>query len=360
MTASIMELQARIASIQGRLTQASTAGGVSAGRLGEVKPKSNDFASVFDKLSGSTGSNQPSNVTGDDIVAKAREYLGVDYVWGGDDPAKGLDCSGLVQDVYEQFDISLPRLSRDQAKAGQKIDSLADARPGDLIAFNSPVTHIAIYIGDGKTIEAPHRGDVVRVREIGDRDVTAIRRVLPDVNAQPVGSFSAFGPAQFRSLTGGATVNYEGPRGSSITTNRTDTLARLTQSKIQTPAQYADLFASVGEKYGIDPALLASLSRAESNFRPEAVSSAGAIGMMQFMPSTAAGMGVDPNDPASAVDGTARLLMGHKEAFGSWELALAAYQSGAGNVRRQGGMPASQVTQNYVKKIINLWSDARS
>lgn len=356
MTVAIAEVQGRIAAIQARFALATTPIGGAGGRLGEVT--ASEFSTVLE------GVDQRSNVsrqvtTGQDIVAKAREYLGIDYVFGSADPAKGLDCSGLVKIVYEHFGIHLPRVSRDQARAGTKVDSLADARPGDLIAFNSPVDHIGIYIGNGKTIEAPHTGDVVRIRDVGNRDVTAIRRILPDTQ-QPLASTQSFNPALYRSTTTGQTFTYPGPDNQTITTDRADTIARLTQSSIGTPTQFAELFASVGEKYGIDPALLASLARAESNFRTNAVSSAGAIGMMQFMPSTAAGMGVNPSDPASAVDGTARLLLGHKEAFGSWELALAAYQSGAGNVRRQGGMPASPTTQNYVAKIINLWSEARS
>jgi hypothetical protein len=356
MTLAIAEVQGRIAAIQARFAVASAPVSGVGGRMGEVK--SSDFDAMLQ------GFNQLPNMSrqgpsGADIVAKAREYLGIDYVFGSADPSKGLDCSGLVQEVYEQFGIQLPRVSRDQARAGTKVDSLADAQPGDLIAFNTPVDHIAIYIGNGKTIEAPHTGDVVRVRDIGNRDVTAIRRVLPDVSAAPT-STSTFNPALYRSTVSGVSFTYPGPNRTSIATDRDDTITRLTQSRIATPTEYADLFASVGEKYGIDPALLASLARTESNFRPNAVSSAGAIGMMQFMPSTAAGMGVNPSDPASAVDGTARLLLGHKEAFGSWELALAAYQSGAGNVRRQGGMPESSTTRNYVNKIINLWSEARS
>lgn len=115
---------------------------------------------------------------GEAIVEGAKRYLGVPYLWGGTTPA-GLDCSGLVQRVYREVaGVELPRVSRDQARAGTAVPSLAEARPGDLVAFGSPVDHIGIYIGDGMMIAAPQTGDVVRVKAI-TRPVVAIRRVLP-------------------------------------------------------------------------------------------------------------------------------------------------------------------------------------
>ena len=81
-----------------------------------------------------TAQDSPPVVTGDQVVADARKYLGIPYVWGGTDPAKGLDCSGLVQRVYADLGIDLPRVSQDQARVGQAVPSLAQARPGDLSA----------------------------------------------------------------------------------------------------------------------------------------------------------------------------------------------------------------------------------
>lgn len=114
---------------------------------------------------------------GDQAVALAKQHLGVPYVWGGESP-RGFDCSGLLQYVYNKLGIDLPRVSRDQARAGVAVPSLAQARPGDLVAFGSPVDHIGIYAGDGKMVVAPRTGDVVKVQEIR-RPVTAIRRVIP-------------------------------------------------------------------------------------------------------------------------------------------------------------------------------------
>jgi peptidoglycan DL-endopeptidase CwlO len=118
-----------------------------------------------------------SGSLGQRAVALAKEQLGKPYVWGAESPAVGFECSGLVQYTFKQLGIDLPRVSRDQARAGRTVASLAEARPGDLIAFGSPVDHIGIYAGNNKMVVAPHSGDVVKVQEVY-RTPTAIRRVL--------------------------------------------------------------------------------------------------------------------------------------------------------------------------------------
>ena len=103
---------------------------------------------------------------------------------------------------------------------------------------------------------------------------------------------------------------------------------------------YASLFAAAGRRHGVDPALLAAVAKTESGFDPAAVSPAGAKGLMQLMPSTAASLGVDPLDPAQAVDGSARLLRQLLDRFGGRvDLALAGYNAGPGAIQRYGGVP---------------------
>ncbi|MGE0879187.1 MAG: lytic transglycosylase domain-containing protein [Acidimicrobiia bacterium] len=129
--------------------------------------------------------------------------------------------------------------------------------------------------------------------------------------------------------------------------------------KVSSATPFADLFNEAGAKHGISPRLLAAVSTVESNFNTKAVSPAGAQGLMQFMPSTAAGMGVDPWDPASAIDGAARLLVGHRDRFGSIASALAAYNEGGGTVARYGGKVPPQ-TQGYVNKILTIYRGGSS
>jgi cell wall-associated NlpC family hydrolase len=116
----------------------------------------------------------------------AQRYLGVPYVWGGESPS-GFDCSGLLQHVYGQLGVRLPRVAADQARAGQPVASLADARPGDLVAFGEPVDHIGIYAGNNLMVVAPKTGDVVKVQEIY-REPSAIRRVLSSGSAASFGA----------------------------------------------------------------------------------------------------------------------------------------------------------------------------
>jgi soluble lytic murein transglycosylase-like protein len=123
---------------------------------------------------------------------------------------------------------------------------------------------------------------------------------------------------------------------------------------------YDALFAAAGARHGIDPRILSAVARVESNYDPNAVSSAGARGLMQFMPATAAGMGIDPLDPAQAIDGAARYLTTQMRDFGSLELALAAYNAGPGAVRRHGGIPPYAQTQNYVAKVMSILNGAPS
>jgi soluble lytic murein transglycosylase-like protein len=114
---------------------------------------------------------------------------------------------------------------------------------------------------------------------------------------------------------------------------------------------YADLFTQAGAKYGVSPALLAAVAKTESNFTSSAVSPAGAQGLMQFMPATARGLGVDAGNPASAIDGAARYLSSLTQQFGSTDLALAAYNAGPGAVQRYGGIPPYPETQDYVRTV---------
>lgn len=113
------------------------------------------------------------------------------------------------------------------------------------------------------------------------------------------------------------------------------------------------------ERNGIEPELLAALVWAESNFRPEVVSHAGAIGLAQLMPGTARGLGVNPYNPAENLDGGARYLRYQLNTFGSVELALAAYNAGPTRVRQAGGIPNIRETQLYVPKVLGYYQTLR-
>ncbi|MFH5824897.1 C40 family peptidase [Georgenia sp. AZ-5] len=142
--------------------------------------------------------------SGADVVAGARKYLGVPYVWGGESLAEGgLDCSGLVQLVFSELGVTMPRVARQQMNEGQEIPSLAQARPGDLIVTRGGA-HIGIYIGDNKMLHAPRPGEDVQIRELFETDATidTIRRIVP-ADGAAAGS-DLVGAAQAAAVTGAA------------------------------------------------------------------------------------------------------------------------------------------------------------
>lgn len=111
----------------------------------------------------------------------------------------------------------------------------------------------------------------------------------------------------------------------------------------------------------IDPRLLAAVAWTESNFRPSVVSSAGAVGLCQLLPSTAAGLGVDPYDPESNLLGGARYLRQLLDRYpGRPELAIAAYNAGPGRVDDAGAIPAIPETQAYVARVLGRYGELTS
>ena len=118
---------------------------------------------------------------GIDFEAVSAKYVGLPYIWGGNDPSAGLDCSSFVQNVYKDLGYDLPRTTYDQINQGTPVASMADARPGDLL-FSHDGGHVAMYLGNGKVIDAPQPGTTIQVRDAWENDgnITAIRRIIPE------------------------------------------------------------------------------------------------------------------------------------------------------------------------------------
>lgn len=112
-----------------------------------------------------------------------------------------------------------------------------------------------------------------------------------------------------------------------------------------------DIARNAARKHAIPEDLFLRLVQQESGWNPNAVSVKGALGLAQLMPGTAASLGVNPNDISQNLEGGARYLRRQYDTFGTWRLALAAYNAGPGAVEKHGGIPPYRETQNYVRVI---------
>jgi hypothetical protein len=107
-----------------------------------------------------------------ELVNTAKRFLGIPYRWGGTTAENGFDCSGLTMVCYRLIGLNLPRVSRNQFQAGRWI-AKDQLQPGDLVFFatkgGTRVTHVGMYIGDGKFIHAPRTGKDVRIEKLSNR-----------------------------------------------------------------------------------------------------------------------------------------------------------------------------------------------
>lgn len=155
---------------------------------------------------------------------------------------------------------------------------------------------------------------------------------------------------------------HDGPRTSSVTIAITRAVLR-TNPRIA-PADALQLSAAAvhaARTNSLPPEFLAATLLQESAFDPWAVSPAGAIGIAQFMPSSADEAGVDPFDPFSAIDGCARLLSSYVDAYAGvyanpYAAALAAYNAGPGAVDAYHGVPPYPETRDYINDIVDRWA----
>ncbi len=190
--------------------------------------------------------------------------------------------------------------------------------------------------GNGKTTITPFSDILKKEKEQAAASVSSAQKAQA---AQTASSSGATSPS-------GAVPPSTGIASTNGTTGRLSSDGKLTTT-------LDDIFRRASEKYNISYDFLTAVAKAESDFNPNCVSSAGAKGIMQVMPYEAKELGItDVFDPEQNIMGAAKLLAAHLKKFdGDMTLAAAAYNAGSGRVKQYGGVPPFKETQNYVKKI---------
>lgn len=189
--------------------------------------------------------------------------------------------------------------------------------------------------GNGKTTITPF-SDILKKEQQAAASVSTAQKAQTPQAASSSGAASPSGAVS--PSTGIASTNG--------TTGKMSSDGKLT-------TKLDDIFRRASEKYDISYDFLIAVAKAESDFNPNCVSSAGAKGIMQVMPYEAKELGItDVFDPEQNIMGAAKLLAAHLKKFdGDTTLAAAAYNAGSGRVKQYGGVPPFKETQNYVKKI---------
>lgn len=162
---------------------------------------------------------------------------------------------------------------------------------------------------------------------------------------------------QVNSISSNKNINGTKKNGSSSVNGGSSFQSYLGESR-----ELDAIFQKAAKKYGIDVNFLKSVARVESNFRSNAVSCVGAVGIMQLMPRTAKGLGVKNSyDPEQNIMGGAKLLSQLMKKYnGDLEMTLAGYNAGSGNVQKYGGVPPWKSVHNYIKKVLGFYKKSES
>ena len=207
-----------------------------------------------------------------------------------------------------------------------------------LTALARPASADIVYLTSGRTLSVKaHRADgeavVLTLRSGGEVtcDASLIEKIVADE------------------------VPHPDPEPEQAPAAGSDQKPALDADSILEATPYGELISAASEAYGVNPLLVRALIQVESNYRPRARSSKGAMGLMQLMPQTARQYKVhNPFDPKANIEAGVQQLKTLIDKWGGVELALAAYNDGEGVVQRFGGVPPYRETRTYISKILTL------
>ncbi len=255
----------------------------------------------------------------------------------------GMTSAEVVARAHRHVGVSVPVDASAQRGLGAPVESLDGARAGDVLLLGD---YVALYLGQGRMVSVPEGERRPAVTTVDPGQIVGVRgwaSGVPSPSPSP-------SPSPIAVAGGGPMA----PRPAPVSASSVDA-----GSIRRAAAPFSGLLAAAGRQHQLDPALLTAVASVESAFDPSAVSSAGAQGLMQFMPATAASFGIDPLDPAQAIDGAGAYLRQLIDQFGSLELALAGYNAGPGAVTRSGGIPPYAETRSYVTKVLDTYEELR-
>lgn len=139
-----------------------------------------EYVSVADEIPTAMSKDELASTAGSSIVSNALQYVGGRYVWGGETLGKGVDCSGFTMKILEQYGVYLPHSADAQMDMGTKVNSLAEAQPGDLVFYGSGgyANHVGIYMGDGQLVHASSAKTGIKISNASYRTPIGIRRYV--------------------------------------------------------------------------------------------------------------------------------------------------------------------------------------
>jgi len=200
-------------------------------------------------------------------------------------------------------------------------------------------------------------GAVQRIAAIQDR-IREIEGKVGFVKTLPDNSFAQKLDREMKKNAAAATKADETTAVAGTAVKQSEESAKVApvEKTFSSEGDLTDLVRQAAQKYGVDPKLVSAVVEAESGGDQSVISSAGAIGVMQLMPETAASLGVDPYDKAQNIDGGTKYLSQMLNNFGGdVRKAVAAYNAGPQAVRDYNGVPPYRETQAYVNRVLDIY-----